>query len=185
MEVFTIGHSNRDVETFLGLLEEAGVDTIVDVRSMPGSRHNPQFNSEALRETLSRRDIDYRHSPALGGRRRSTPGDSPNGYWREKGFRNYADYALTEEFREGLDALEALARRCRAAVMCSEAVWWRCHRRLITDYLLADGARVRHILDHGKIEDAAMTPAAERRPDGKLVYPPKPEEGLPLWEASR
>lgn len=185
MEILTIGHSNREIGTFIALLREAQVDTVVDVRSMPGSRHNPQFNSDALAESLRVNHIDYHHFRSLGGRRRSTPGDSPNEYWREKGFRNFADYALTAEFRHGLDALKDLARDRKPAVMCSEAVWWRCHRRLITDYLLAEGVRVRHILDHGKIEDAAMTPAAERRPDGTLVYPPKPEEGLPLWEASR
>lgn len=185
MEIFTIGHSNRDIDSFISLLNDASVDIVVDVRSMPGSRHNPQFNSDALAESLRAKGIQYRHFPSLGGRRRSTPGDSPNEYWREKGFRNFADYALTAEFRQGLDALRELTRDRRPAVMCSEAVWWRCHRRLITDYLLAEGVCVRHILDHGKIEDAAMTPAAERRPDGTLVYPPRPEEGLPLWEASR
>jgi uncharacterized protein (DUF488 family) len=143
---------------------------LADVRRFPGSRRHPQFNSDTLAQTLGAAGIGYRHFPALGGRRNPAP-DSPNTLWREPGFRGYADYAATPDFRAALDALEALADGQAVAVMCAEAVWWQCHRRIITDYLLADGLAVLHILGAGHAEPAALTPGARRRPDGSLVYP--------------
>jgi len=158
----------------LALLQEAGIETVVDVRSFPRSRRNPQFDAETLAETLAQAGIGYRHLKALGGRRGRPKdgGESPNGLWREEGFRNYADYALTEEFRSGLSELRTLAAERTCAVMCTEAVWWRCHRRIITDYLIAGGVPVRHILGPGQTESASMTAGAEVRDDGSVIYPP-------------
>ena len=170
MTVFTIGHSTRSIEDFLAMLRGAGVDCIADVRRFPFSRRHPQFNGEALAEALAAAGIGYRHFPALGGRRGARAGgESPHTLWREPGFRNYADYAETGEFRTAFEALLRLARERRLAVMCAEAVWWRCHRRIITDYLIAAGLEVRHILD-GKIETAALTPDATVREDGSVLY---------------
>ena len=146
---------------------------MVDVRTVPRSRFNPQFNAEILPQTLAEAGIGYRHIPALGGLRHHPKGapPSPNGAWRSDAFRNYADYALTAPFRAGLDELRRLAREHVCAIMCAEAVWWRCHRRIITDYLLASGEAVEHIMGPGKIEPASLTPGAEPQPDGTILYP--------------
>jgi uncharacterized protein (DUF488 family) len=172
--VHTIGHSTRTAEDFITLLREAGVAMLADVRRFPGSRRHPQFNSDALAETLSQAGIGYRHFPALGGRREPLP-QSPNGLWREPGFRGYADYAATPAFRAALDTLETLSREQPTVIMCAEALWWQCHRRIITDYLLVEGFAVRHVLAPGKIEPAALTPGAKRQADGTLVYPARPD----------
>lgn len=174
--VFTVGHSTRSFETFLELLRQAQVTMVIDVRRFPASRRHPQFKTDALAEALPAHGIGYRHIEALGGRRQPQPG-SPNGLWKEAGFRGYADYARTPAFRAALDELEALASRHTCAVLCAEAVWWRCHRRIIADYLLTDGFDVRHILDAGKIEPAQRTPGAQIGPDGAVLYPPPPREG--------
>jgi len=173
MTVFTIGHSTRSVEELLDLLRQAGVDWVVDVRSYPRSRRNPQFNDDVLPGALAEAGVGYRHMRGLGGRRggRELDYPSPNGFWESAGFRNYADYALTPAFREALASLMELAEHRTVAVMCAEAVWWRCHRRIITDYLLAEGVAVRHILGPGQIEPASMTPEAESQPDGGIHYP--------------
>ena len=170
--VFTVGHSTRSVDELIGLLKQAGVDLLVDVRSIPRSRTNPQFNTDALPAPLAAAGIGYRHAAALGGRRHHRKGDppSPNGFWQNAAFRSYADYAMGPEFRAGLDELEALRNRHRCAVMCSEAVWWRCHRRIIADYLLTDHVPVGHIMSPTKIEPAKRTPGARKR-KGVLVYP--------------
>lgn len=175
MTVFTIGHSTRSAEEFVALLKEAGVDHVVDVRRFPFSRRYPHFNGEALAATLAAAGIGYRHEPALGGRRgrRRDGAPSPHTLWREEAFANYADYAETPEFRAALDAgVLRLARQHRPAVMCAEAVWWRCHRRIITDYLLAAGESVFHILAKDRIEPARMSEAARPGPHGALIYPP-------------
>lgn len=171
MTVFTIGHSTRSIEDFIALLAEAGVDCVADVRRFPGSRRHPQFNSEALARTLEAAGIGYRHFPALGGRRGAGAGSGASRHtlWRETAFRNYADYAETPEFRAAFAALRQLAETCRPAVMCAEAVWWRCHRRIIADYLIAAGIEVEHILD-GRIEPARLTPDATVTPDGGVLY---------------
>jgi uncharacterized protein (DUF488 family) len=169
--VFTVGHSTRTVAAFVALLREAGVDCLVDVRRFPGSRRHPQFNAEALAASLAEVGILYRHLPSLGGRRGgSRDKESPHTLWREEAFRNYADFAETPEFRAGFAALMALAAEHRVAIMCAEAVWWRCHRRIIADYLIAAGVGVMHILDAGKIDPAHLTADATIRPDGGVLY---------------
>jgi uncharacterized protein (DUF488 family) len=171
--IFTIGHSTRPIGEFLALLQEVGVDLLVDVRSIPRSQTNPQFNADALPGALAEAEIAYRHLPALGGLRHRTKAaePSPNTLWRVAAFRNYADYAGTDAFRTGLDELLALARDHCCAIMCAEAVWWRCHRRIIADYLLARGVPVMHIMGSGKIDPAKLTPGADALTNGTLVYP--------------
>jgi uncharacterized protein (DUF488 family) len=172
-KLFTIGHSTRPIEEFIALLRESDIALLVDVRAIPGSRHNPQFGGERLSAALGAAGIAYRHMPALGGRRssRASAVPSPNGLWRNAAFRAYADYALTAPFQASLAELLALARAQRCAVMCAEAVWWRCHRRIITDYLLAAGESVGHIMAPHEIDVAQMTPGAQRTPAGALTYP--------------
>ena len=157
---------------FVTLLQQAAVDLVIDVRAFPRSRTNPQFNEHTLPETLAAVGISYQHIRALGGRRHRSADapPSPNTLWRNESFRNYADYADTDAFRAGLDELRSLMRERCCAIMCSEAVWWRCHRRIIADYLLADGIRVGHIMGPDKIQPAALTSGARRLPDGTLVY---------------
>jgi uncharacterized protein (DUF488 family) len=177
---FTIGHSTRTLAKFVDLLRESNVDLVVDVRSMPRSRTNPQFNLEILSEGLARWQIGYRHIAELGGLRgkQRLAESSPNAYWKVRSFRNYADYALTEPFASGLARLREQGSQRRCAIMCAEAVWWRCHRRIITDYLLAAGEQVMHILEASQVEEARLTPGAVLRDDGTVVYPaesPRPE----------
>jgi uncharacterized protein (DUF488 family) len=169
---FTIGHSTRTIVEFADLLRESAVNHIVDVRSMPRSRTNPQFNGETLSKTLSPWQIGYEHIAELGGHR-GTQNVEPsiNAYWRVRGFHNYADYALTAPFAAGLARLRLLGSQHRCAIMCAEAVWWRCHRRIIADYLLVSGDCVAHILDASHIDEATLTPAAVIRSDGTLIYP--------------
>ena len=171
--VFTIGHSTRTIPEFAALLHEAAVDLVIDIRSIRRSRANPQFNADALPAALAEYRIAYQPVPALGGLRHHPKGTppSPNDYWQVAAFRNYADYATTDAFRAGLDELEQLAGKHRCAIMCAEAVWWRCHRRIVADYLLGDGFDVRHIMGPGKIEPATLTPSAKRQDNGTLVYP--------------
>jgi len=171
--VFTIGHSTRTLTELQALLSQVAVTMLVDVRSIPRSRRTPQFNKDTLPDALAAAGIGYRHMPALGGRRhhRKDAPPSLNAYWRVAAFRNYADYAETEEFRVGLDELRELARHARCAIMCAEAVWWRCHRRIITDYLLAGGTRVEHIMGLGQVVPATITPGARVLVDGKMLYP--------------
>jgi uncharacterized protein (DUF488 family) len=169
---FTIGHSTRPVSQFVDLLKAAQIDLVADVRTVPRSRTNPQYNYDAFPETLAPFAIAYEHIAALGGLRARTRDVSANlnGFWENQSFHNYADYALSQPFRQGLDRLRALGLERRCAIMCAEAVWWRCHRRIIADYLLADGETVFHILSADRIEPAHMTQAARRRADGSLVY---------------
>ncbi|HJW40742.1 MAG TPA: DUF488 domain-containing protein [Rhizomicrobium sp.] len=171
--IFTIGHSTRTIVEFVALLRQVAVDLLIDVRSIPRSRTNPQFNADALPESLAGAGIAYRHLAALGGLRHRKKGapPSPNMLWRVAAFRNYADYAATDAFRTGLDELRALARDHCCAIMCAEAVWWRCHRRIIADYLLAEGFPVAHIMGHDKIDPAKPTPGVRSLPGGTLVYP--------------
>jgi uncharacterized protein (DUF488 family) len=171
--VFTIGHSTRLLSEFMQLLREAKIELLVDVRAVPRSRTNPQFNIDTLSAALAAVGIGYVHLSALGGlrHRRKTATGSPNALWQNISFRNYADYAGTEAFRVGLEELEVLASTKRCAIMCAEALWWRCHRRIIADYLLAHGIPVAHNMGPGKIVPAKVTPGAEVLPDGRLVYP--------------
>jgi len=170
---FTIGHSTRTAAELIALLNEAGADLLVDVRTVPRSRFNPQFNVDAFPETLRAAEIGYRHFPALGGLRHRLKGapPSPNGLWQNEAFQAYADYAMTAPFRAALDELCGLAQNHVCAIMCAEAVWWRCHRRIVADYLLAAGDDVAHIMAPDKVERATLTPGAEKRPGGAIVYP--------------
>lgn len=169
---FTIGHSTRSLAELIELLRSAGVKVLVDVRMVPRSRMNPQFNRETLPEELAPFGIEYRHVAALGGLRRRREGPlSPNTFWENASFRNYADYAASEAFQAGLQTLRTLGHTRCLAIMCAEAVWWRCHRRIIADYLIAAGETVFHILGPGKIELAHLTPAARPTPEGTLIYP--------------
>lgn len=173
MTICTIGHSTRPVEELIVLLRENGVDLLVDVRTVPRSRFNPQFNTDALPGPLAEAGIGYRHLAALGGLRHRPKGAPPtrNTLWRNDAFRNYSDYAIAAQFRAGLTELRGLARDHRCAIMCAEAVWWRCHRRIVADYLVAAGEAVMHIMAPGKTEPAALTPGAEPQPDGTILYP--------------
>ena len=169
----TIGHSNRSLDEFLAMLREAQVGLLVDVRSFPRSRANPLYNIESLPGRLEEVQISYRHCLALGGRRPSQPGvaKTTNAFWRQQSFHNYADYALGDAFAEAFDALLSLGHDRRITLMCSEAVWWRCHRRIITDYLLLNGQPVDHLMAPGHIDPASPTPGAVKAPPRKVVYP--------------
>ncbi len=171
---FTIGHSTRTLPEFVALLQESAVTMLVDVRTVPRTRTNPQFNRDSLPDDLAPFGIGYRHIAALGGLRgrRKDAAPSPNGFWENASFRNYADHAATRTFAAGLAELRRLGHAQRCAIMCAEAVWWRCHRRIIADYLIAAGETVCHIMGLGKIEPARLTPAARPAPDGTLAYPP-------------
>jgi uncharacterized protein (DUF488 family) len=168
LSVFTIGHSTRSIDEFIEMLKSFSMGTMVDVRSFPGSRRYPHFNRDALRDLLATAAIDYIHLPELGGRRKPRP-DSLNMTWRNESFRGYADYMETDEFLAGIERLLNLARDRRTAIMCSEAVWWRCHRSMISDYLKAKGVEVIHILAAGKSEAHPYTSAA-RIVNGELSY---------------
>lgn len=177
---FTIGHSSRSIAEFVDLLAIAEVRLVVDVRTIPRSLTNAQFNSEGFAKALSEFGVDYEHIAALGGLRgrKREVGAAVNGFWENRSFHNYADYAMSEEFRSGLARLRELGHMTRCAIMCSEAVWWRCHRRIITDYLIAAGEMVFHILGRNHIEQAHMTGAAKVRTVGTLTYPLDEREGL-------
>jgi len=182
MIVHTIGHSTRPLAELVRLLEGAGVDFLADIRRFPRSRTNPQFNAESLGPALAEHGIGYRHLASLGGRRSTVPSrePSPNTLWREAAFRAYADYAQTSEFRAGLAELVALATERSVAIMCAEAVWWRCHRRIVADYLIAREVEVRHILGADKIEAARLTEGAVAEPGGTVLYrDPKEPQRLP------
>ncbi|NUU06095.1 DUF488 domain-containing protein [Leifsonia sp. C5G2] len=170
--VFTIGHSTRGFDEVVGMLRVNGVTLLADIRHFPSSRRLPQWNRDAIEAALPP-DIGYRWLERLGGRRHTPAGvQGPNGYWRVAAFRAYADYMATPPFAEGLDELLALAQTSRPAIMCSEAVPWRCHRRLVTDALLVRGVEVFDILSETSVRPAVLTPAA-RMVDGHLVYPPE------------
>lgn len=168
LTIWTVGHSTRELAEFLELLEVNDIEALADVRSYPGSRKYPQFNAESLAVSLAGKNIEYVPMKHLGGRRRTRP-DSTNTVWRSAAFRGYADYMETLEFSNGIEILLELARRKRTAIMCAEAVWWRCHRSMISDYLKASGVIVEHIMDTGKNAIHPYTPAA-RVEVGKLIY---------------
>ena len=170
---FTIGHSNRSLEDFVALLREAGIALVADIRTVPRSRTNPQFNKDALPLALAAHDIGYEHVAALGGLRGKarTVAADVNAFWTNASFHNYADYALSEPFRAGLEHLREAGAPRPCTVMCSEAVWWRCHRRIVADYLLAAGETVLHIMGRGRQEPARLTSAAVIQAQGTIVYP--------------
>jgi|SRR5690349_8129634 len=168
LSLWTVGHSTRSINELLELLSSFRIGMLVDVRSFPGSRRYPHFNRENLSASLTAAGVEYIHMPELGGRRKAKP-DSLNMTWRNESFRGYADYMETNAFREGIERLLELARERRTAIMCSEAVWWRCHRSLIADYLKAAGVTVTHILSAGKSEEHPYTSVAQIV-NGKLSY---------------
>jgi uncharacterized protein (DUF488 family) len=170
---FTIGHSTRPVDEFIGLLRGSEVSLVVDVRTVPRPRTNPQYNRDALPQSLASFQIGYEHVAALGGLRGRQRDVSPdvNAFWQNERFHNYADYAMSDSFRAGLDRLRELGETQRCVIMCAEAVWWRCHRRIIADYLLAGDDAVFHILGPRHVEPAKLNEAARPQPSGVLVYP--------------
>jgi len=174
----TIGHSTRTIEDFVELLRIGGVAMVIDIRTLPRSRTNPQYNEDGLGEALGAWQIGHRRIPALGGLRsrvREVPPEL-NGWWENRSFHNYADHALSEDFRAGLEELVALGRERPVAMMCSEAVWWRCHRRIVADHLIARGETVFHLMDGGRAEPARLSEGA-RAVDGVVTYPARPESG--------
>lgn len=166
--IWTVGHSTHPAEEFNHILKAHSISTLVDVRSFPGSRRYPQFNKSELAKSLPSIDIEYRHSPALGGRRKPNP-KSKNLAWKNSSFRAYADHLETAEFKQGISELTDLAEQKPTAVMCAEALWWRCHRSLIADYLKAEGWEVVHIIGEQQTEIHPYTSAA-RIVKGRLSY---------------
>ena len=166
--IWTVGHSTRSLDEFTSLLTAHEITALVDVRSFPGSRRYPHFSKSALSLSLPSHGILYEHNAQLGGRRRPSA-SSKNTAWKNASFRAYADHMESEEFRHGIEALLELAGANRAAIMCAEALWWRCHRSLIADFLKAKGVEVIHILDNKKTEEHPYTSAA-RIVEGELSY---------------
>ena len=171
--IWTIGHSTRSADEFLQLLQTNAVDGLADVRTIPKSRRHPHFAGEALAAHLKESGIEYRHFAALGGLRKPRP-ESPNGAWRNEAFRGYADHMMTPGFAAGVDELLEFGERRNVAVMCAEAVWWQCHRMLLSDALVARDVDVQHIMSQrGKssVQPHRLTPFAQIRPDGQVWYP--------------
>ena len=169
-KIWTVGHSTRSLAEFIELLRSNSIAAVADVRSLPGSRRFPHFNAEVLGPELAASGLEYVQIKQLGGRRK-VRSDSPHTVWRHKAFRGYADYMETEGFNEGIGLLMELAEKKRTAVMCAEAVWWRCHRSMIADHLKAAGVDVEHIMDKGKNVIHPYTAAASIE-KGKLIYGP-------------
>ena len=174
--IWTIGHSTRTSDEFIQLLKANAIAAVADVRRFPGSRRLPHFNQEPFAEALAKCGIEYAHFPELGGRRRARA-DSPNTAWRNEAFRGYADYMMTEEFRAGIGRLLKFARTRPTVIMCAEALWWQCHRGLISDYLKVRGWKILHIMGPGKAEEHPYTSAATIV-SGNLSY--RAEGELPL-----
>jgi uncharacterized protein (DUF488 family) len=169
LTVWTVGHSNRTIKDFVTLLRSHEIEFLADVRRFPGSRRYPHFNRESLALALNEREIEYEHFPELGGRRTPKP-DSPNSAWRNEGFRGYADYMETEEFRTWVsNGSSERRKKRRAGLMCAEALWWQCHRSMIGDYLKAAGVQVLHILGMEKTEEHRFSQPAQMI-NGKLTY---------------
>ncbi len=171
--IVTVGHSTHPIEEFLALLGGAEVEVLLDVRTLPGSRRNPQFDQERLAPSLEAAGVAYERDARLGGLRKASREVAPevNGFWDNASFHHYADHALGEEFAVGLDDLIARAAERRVAIMCAEAVWWRCHRRIIADHLLARGIPVAHLMPDGRLAPATLTRGARVGEDGAVTYP--------------
>jgi uncharacterized protein (DUF488 family) len=166
--VWTIGHSTRTLDEFIEMLNSFQIEVVADIRSFPGSRKFPQFNKESLQITLPENGIEYIHLKKLGGRRKANP-DSKNTSWRHLAFRAYADYMESDDFKEGIKELEEISLKKRTAYMCSEAVWWRCHRSMVSDYLKVHEWKVMHIMAVGKDQEHPFT-APARIENGELTY---------------
>ena len=179
---FTIGHSNRRIEEFIELLSGAHIDLVADIRKVPMSKANPQFNKDTLAGALVAVGVSYEHEGALGGLRAKARTVSPdvNGFWTNGNFHNYADYALSAQFHAGLEHLLDEGHKRRCAIMCSEAVWWQCHRRIIADYLIAAGETVFHILAGHRIEPAHMTAVERARADSTSRSSAAPNSGVSM-----
>jgi uncharacterized protein (DUF488 family) len=169
---FTIGHSTRTISEFVDLLRVGEAEVVVDIRKMPRSRSNPQYNEETLADGLAEHQVGYRRIAALGGLRGRRPEIPPgvNGWWENRSFHNYADYTLSDEFKAGLDELTMLGHQRRTVFMCSEALWWRCHRRPVADQLIAAGESVFHLMDRDRVEPAHLSNGALLS-GGVLTYP--------------
>ncbi len=167
--LYTLGHSTHPIETFLSLLAQHEIATLADVRSFPSSRRWPQFNRGELKASVERAGVSYEWIKALGGRRRSSLRDSPHRAWQHAAFRSYADYADTAEFAEGIKRLSELAAIRRCAIMCSEGLWWRCHRRIIADHMMVRGWQVLHIMPDGKLA-AHSLPDFARLEEARIIY---------------
>lgn len=175
--LYTVGHSTRSLDALIAILQGAAVARVVDIRSIPRSRTNPQFNHDVLPESLAAAQIGYVQLAALGGRRsKQRASAGTNSGWRVQAFQNYADYAHSDTFQAGLRELLALAARETCCIMCSEAVWWRCHRRIVADYVLTHGVPVVHVLSETKREPAVLTPFAVIAAEGRISYP-APDSG--------
>lgn len=166
--VYTIGHSTRSIQEFANLLQSFSIDVLVDIRSFPGSRKYPHYNKEVLEQHMMNVGMKYVHLRDLGGRRKPNK-DSANTAWRNAAFQGYADYMETDEFKLAIKELEELAIKQTVAYMCSEAVWWRCHRALVSDYLKVNGWKVLHIMNKGKATEHPFTKPAKQA-QGKLFY---------------
>jgi uncharacterized protein (DUF488 family) len=169
---FTVGHSTRSITEFARLLQLAGVELVADIRRIPMSRSNPSYNKDVLPQHLAGFQIGYSHVAELGGRQPKSKAIAPevNGLWENQSFHNYADYALSERFHAGLEGLILRGRARRCAMMCAEAVWWRCHRRIVADYLIARGEEVFHLMGQDRIEAARLTKGAKVTA-GSVLYP--------------
>ncbi|HEX5017286.1 MAG TPA: DUF488 domain-containing protein [Actinomycetes bacterium] len=181
LPLFTIGHSNRTLGQFLDLVSESGIELIVDVRRVPGSTRYPQFNADILASSLDEASVSFRRLEGLTGRRPASK-EVPfevNAWWENRSFHNFADHALSEEFRSALNKLREWARSQRTAVMCSEVLWWRCHRRIIADHLLAHREDVRHIVKGNHVESAQLSAGAVVGPDASVTYPAVEKEHQP------
>lgn len=173
MEFYTIGHSNREPDQFLKILAGVDVRLVVDVRAFPRSRANPAYSIDVLPLSLATADIGYEHWPELGGRRPRQHGvpDDCNAFWRNRSFHNYADYALSGTFHNAINTLIGRSLSYRLALMCSEAAWWRCHRRIITDYLISRGCTVFHLMSLGRLDLASPSHGSKLDPSGNILYP--------------
>ena len=171
--LLTVGHSNRELNEFIDLLTDTGTEAVVDVRKLPGSNKTPWFNADTLETDLAEAGIDLRRLEGLTGRRpvsRTVP-FTVNAWWQNRSFHNYADHCLSSAFRADLETLIGWSTEARCAIMCSEAVWWRCHRRIIADQLLARDLPVAHILGEGHIDRAKLSEGARIEADGTVTYP--------------
>ncbi|MCK9480293.1 MAG: DUF488 domain-containing protein [Bacteroidia bacterium] len=165
--IYTVGHSTHSIDELFIMLQSVGIETLVDIRSLPGSRKFPWFDKENLEVVLPQHGIAYLHLSALGGRRKVKK-DSHNTRWHHKAFRGYADYMETPEFVNGIQELEEIASKSKVAIMCAEAVWWRCHRSMVSDYLKAKGWEVLHIMNKNKVQQHTFTQPA--RVEGNSVF---------------